>query len=123
MRLRLLASAASAVVLSASHMAYAQGDTSKGARVFKKCATCHSTSTGQNKQGPHLKGIWGRPAGKVRRYNYSSAMRKAGLVWEDATLRAFLTDPGGTVPGTKMSFSGIKNQDDLTNLLAYLRGL
>lgn len=111
------------VSLVAATASFADGDAAKGERVFKKCAACHSADPGQRKPGPHLQNIWDRPAASVEGFNYSSAMQEAALVWDEAALRAFLRDPKGTVPRTKMSFRGITKEEDLTNLLAYLKGL
>ncbi|NRB05096.1 MAG: cytochrome c family protein [Rhodobacteraceae bacterium] len=112
-----------AVPFLAASAAYADGDATKGQRVFKKCAACHSADPAQRKPGPHLQDILGRPAGSVEGFKYSASMAEAGLVWHESTLRAFLADPKGTVPKTRMGFRGIKKEADLTNLMAYLKGL
>lgn len=113
--------AAAAVISGTS--AFAEGDAAKGERVFKKCAACHSADPDQRKPGPHLQGIVNRPAGSVEGFRYSASMLESGLVWDEDTLRVFLADPKGTVPKTKMSFPGIRKDQDLTNLIAYLQGL
>lgn len=112
-----------AVPFLAASAALADGDAAKGERVFKKCAACHSADPEQRKPGPHLQNIWNRPAASVEDFKYSASMTEAGLTWDEDTLRAFLADPKGTVPKTKMSFRGIKKEAELTDLLAYLRGL
>ncbi|QRM57441.1 cytochrome c family protein [Sinorhizobium sp. BG8] len=108
----------------ASSVAAQEGDATAGATVFKKCSACHVADTDKNKVGPSLNGVFGRKAGTHPDFNYSSAMKEAGeggLVWDDASLRDYLHSPRAKVKGTKMAFAGIKNDDDITNLLAYLK--
>ena len=101
-----------------------EGDVAAGETVFKKCAVCHVVDTDTNKVGPSLHGIFGRTAGTHPDYRYSNAMTEAGkggLVWDDATLRDYLHNPKAKVKGTKMVFPGLKDDADITNLLAYLK--
>ena len=70
-----------------------------------------------------MNGIVGRKAGEVAGYNYSDANKNSGLTWDDATLRAYLTDPKAKLPGTKMIFPGIKREKQLDDLMAYLKGI
>ena len=101
-----------------------EGDASAGETVFKKCAVCHVVDTDTNKVGPSLHGIFGRAAGTHPDFRYSNAMTEAGkggLVWDDATLRDYLHNPKAKVKGTKMVFPGLKDDADITNLLAYLK--
>ncbi len=100
-----------------------EGDATAGATVFKKCAICHIADTDKNKVGPSLNGLIGRMAGTHPDFSYSTAMTdagKGGLVWDEATLRDYLHDPKAKVKGTKMAFVGLKDDTDITNLLAYL---
>lgn len=103
--------------------AYAQ-DLDKGERVFKKCQACHAVGEGaENKVGPQLNGIVGRAAGAAADFSYSDAlMAKAeeGLIWDEANLDAFLTKPKDFLDGTKMTFPGLRKEDDRVNLIAYL---
>lgn len=103
----------------------AAGDEKLGQKVFKKCKACHTVGEGaKNKIGPHLNELFGRTAGSLEGYKYSKAMQaKAGegLVWDQETLTAFLTKPKKYMPGTKMSFAGVRKPADMENLLAYLR--
>lgn len=101
----------------------ADGDAQAGEKVFRKCAACHSVDGSKKKSGPHLAGLAGRAAGSVEGYKYSSAMTESGIVWDQTSLRAFLTAPRIYVEGTRMSFPGIRKEEDLVNLLAYLEGL
>ena len=103
--------------------AYAQ-DVDAGANVFKRCGSCHSIGEGaKHKIGPELNDLFGRVAGSLPDYNYSKAMIEAGqngLVWNPETLAPYLHKPKDHVPGTKMSFPGLSNDKDITNLIAYL---
>ncbi|CAN7396904.1 cytochrome c family protein [Pararhizobium sp. LjRoot255] len=101
-----------------------EGDAEAGAAVFKKCATCHVVDSDKNKVGPSLKGLFGRKAGTHPDFSYSSGMKAAGeggLVWDETTLRDYLHNPKAKVKGTKMAFAGVKKDDEITNLIAYLK--
>lgn len=102
----------------------ADGDAAAGAIVFKKCASCHAIGEGaKNKVGPQLNDLLGRTAGTAPDYKYSQAMIDAGakgLVWTPETLLPYLHKPKDVVPGTKMSFPGLPNEEDEKNLIAYL---
>ena len=108
--------------LGLSTASYAQ-DAEKGANVFKKCMACHAIDD-KNKIGPSLKGIVGRKAATVEGFKYSDAMlAKAaeGVVWDEATLAAYLPDPKAWVPGTKMAFPGLKKPEEVADLIAFLK--
>lgn len=101
-----------------------EGDAEAGAAVFKKCVTCHVVDSDKNKVGPSLKGLFGRKAGTHPDFSYSSGMKAAGeggLVWDETTLRDYLHNPKAKVKGTKMAFAGVKKDDEITNLIAYLK--
>ena len=103
--------------------ALAEGSAEKGEAVFAKCKACHEVEKGVNKVGPTLKGVVGRKAASVADYKYSPAMTKKGeegVVWDEATLTAYLPNPKAFVPGTKMAFGGLKKPDDVANVIAYL---
>ena len=95
-----------------------------GEDVFKKCKACHQVGDdAKNRVGPVLNGIVGSPAGQVADFKYSKAlldMAADGLVWDEATLHAYLADPRGYIKGTKMSFAGLRKQEDLDAIVAYL---
>ncbi len=116
--------AAAALALAPMSGAMAQ-DADAGARVFNQCRACHTINQGgRNGVGPNLYGVWGRAAGAVEGFRYSAPMRaKAGegLAWNEANLRAYLTDPKAVVPAGSMSFAGIRNEQQLNDLLAYLQ--
>ncbi|WP_269585896.1 c-type cytochrome [Roseibium sp. Sym1] len=100
------------------------GDAAKGERVFKKCAACHAVGDGaKNKVGPQLNEVFGRTAGSIDGYKYSKAMTAAGeegLVWDEATMATYLAKPRDMVKGTRMAFAGLRKQEDLDNVIAYL---
>ncbi|QKC96583.1 cytochrome c family protein [Mesorhizobium sp. NZP2298] len=101
-------------------------DIEAGKVVFKKCAACHNADTDANKVGPTLKGVVGRTAGTAPGYSYSKAMKDAGaagLVWDEPNLTEYLTDPKAKVPTNKMGFPGLKNPDDIKNVIAYLKNV
>ncbi|HWB45031.1 MAG TPA: cytochrome c family protein [Hyphomicrobiaceae bacterium] len=95
-----------------------------GADTFKKCMACHTgTKDGRNLVGPNLWGIVDRPVGQHAGFPYSEAMKKHGGKWGWKELATYLHDPKATVPGNKMAFPGVKDPQDLADLLAYLRKL
>ena len=120
--------AATALVLSAAlslgaGAAEAAGDATKGKKVFRKCAACHSLEAGKKKVGPSLHGIMGRTPGTLEGFKFSKAMvayGKSGVVWDPATLSAYLVAPRKVVKGTRMAFAGLKKAQDRDNLIAYL---
>ena len=100
---------------------YAQ-DTEHGKTIFKACAACHATDHA-NRVGPGLEGIIGRKAGTAPGFSYSSAMKQSGIVWDSKTLDAYLESPQKTVPGNRMTYTGLKNPTDRTDLVNYLATL
>ena len=103
----------------------AAADATAGRAAFQACAACHAVYPGaRGGFGPTLYGIVGRTAGTTPGYAYSPAMKNAGIVWTDATLAAFIKDPGGTVPGTRMRFYALGyDERRIADLLAYLHTL
>ncbi|SNB75850.1 cytochrome c [Arboricoccus pini] len=102
-------------------IAHADGDPAKGEKVFARCKACHNADSDQNKIGPHLSGVVGRKAGSVADFDYSDAMKNSGLTWDEATLTKYLKDPKGVVPNNKMAFTGLKKDDEIANVIAYLK--
>ena len=115
----LMVAAASVVILSAGG-AQAQ-DAEAGKKVFNQCRACHVLDKSTNRVGPHLGDVIGRKAGSVEGFSYSEAMKNSGITWDEESLAKYLKDPKGTVAGNKMAFAGIKKDDDLKNLIAYLK--
>jgi cytochrome c len=97
------------------------GDPEAGAKVFKKCQACHAVGEGaKNKVGPELNGLFGRPAGSVPDYSYSDANKNSGIVWTKEVFAEYIKNPRGYLPGTKMSFVGLKKDKEIEDVTAYL---
>ena len=109
--------------------AIADGHVTEGERLFGslRCASCHEIGPeGRNKIGPHLNGIIGRAAGAVEGFRYSRALvgrANEGLVWDEENMRAFLLNPSDFLPKTRMAFSGVRNDENITDLLLFLATL
>ncbi|HEY0920641.1 c-type cytochrome [Devosia sp.] len=114
-----------ATVLALAAVPVAAQDLERGEQVFKKCVACHAVGeNAKNKVGPVLNEVFGRTAGTLADYKYSKAMIAAGeggLVWTHETLFEYLHKPNEMVKGTKMAFAGIKSDEEINNLLAYLQ--
>lgn len=112
----------SAVLLAALPQAHGAGDVIAGKAAFAKCASCHQVGPSARAGfGPQLNGVIGRAAAATKDYRYSTALQNARIVWTEDKLRAFLKAPSDVVPGTKMRFWGISDEQQLNNLVAYLR--
>lgn len=99
-----------------------EGHSDAGGAVFNKCLACHQVGTNaRNGIGPVLNGVIGRPAGAYPGYKYSSANLESGLVWDEATFARYLRAPRDVVPGTKMVFFGLKNDQEIADVIAYLK--
>lgn len=103
----------------------AAADPAEGEKVARKCAACHTFEQGgANKVGPNLYGVVGGPVAHKDDYNYSSVFqdaKAAGETWTYDKLWAYLHDPRGEMPGTKMTFAGLKKDDEVAAMIAYLR--
>ena len=119
----LLACAIGPFILMASG-AMAAGDASKGKKIAKKCSVCHTLAEGgKNRLGPNLFNILDKPAGKVKGYKYSRALKSSGIIWDPSTFSDFIAKPRKLVKRTKMSFPGIKKATQRADLLAYFETL
>lgn len=96
-------------------------DVAAGENSFKKCLACHAIGEGaKNKVGPVLNGLEGRKSGTVEGYSYSDANKNSGITWNKDVFLEYIKDPRAKIPGTKMIFPGIKNENEANNLWAYL---
>lgn len=108
------------LLLASTAIGLAQ-DVEKGEKSFKKCLICHSIGPGaQNKVGPELNGLDGRKAGTAPNYSYSDANKNSGITWNEANFKEYIKDPKAKVPGTKMIFAGVTNDQEINDLWAYV---
>lgn len=122
--MKIWAGAVVAVIVGIATQASAQsGDATRGQRVFnQQCRACHTLEKdGAQTAGPNLHGVFGRKAGTAAGFEFSDAMKKSGIVWDEATMTDYNRDPKAKVPGTKMVFNGVKNAGQLADLVAYLK--
>ena len=95
-----------------------------GQKAFKQqCGLCHDSQAGKNRIGPSLFGVVGRKSGSVEGFHYSDANKNSGITWDEATLDKYLADPRGVVPGTTMTYAGVKNDQQRKDIIAYLATL
>ena len=118
---------ATVLLLAGSPAAQAAGDAALGKKVFSvRCQACHEAASDRDKVGPHLMGVVGRAAGTAESFqgHYSQAMKDAGaggLVWDDVNLAQYLRAPRQKVAGNRMAFGGLTSDDDIANVIAYLK--
>ncbi|HYL22783.1 MAG TPA: c-type cytochrome, partial [Burkholderiales bacterium] len=104
--------------------ALAAGDVKRGAQLFRQCMACHSTEEGEHMTGPSLAHIWHRKAGTVESFaRYSDALKRADVTSDEATLSKWLANPERFIPGTSMTFPGLKAPKDREDVAAYLEAL
>jgi cytochrome c len=94
-------------------------DDAHGKQVFAACAACHSDKP--DAIGPSLRGVFGRKSGTLSDFRYSNAMRRAGLIWNEDNLRAYIKDPQSKVPGNRMPFGGLQSDKDVDDVIQYLK--
>jgi cytochrome c len=114
--------AASLLTCTLAGPALAEGDAANGQKVFRRCMACHMIDQETNRLGPHLRGVYGRPAGTVEGYTYSEGFAAADFVWDEATLDPWLADPMAMIPGTKMVLK-LAKPEDRADVIAYLKSL
>ena len=120
MKISTLSALVVATSLTAASSALAQ-DAAAVKTSFNKCLACHAIGDGaKNKVGPELNGLDGRHSGSVAGYNYSDANKNSGITWNKETFLEYIKDPKAKIPGTKMVFAGIKNENEANNLWAFL---
>lgn len=110
------------VGIAATALALPPGDPARGAKIYERCGACHSID--RDRTGPRHAGLFGRRAGSVPGFTYSPAMKKAGaggLVWNETTLDQFLKAPTKFIPGTRMGYAGIKDDQERADLIAFLK--
>ncbi|NYT58189.1 cytochrome c family protein [Alcaligenaceae bacterium] len=105
--------------LSVASPAQATGDAIRGATLYSRCLACHALA--YDRTGPRHCGLFGRHAGSVPGFSYSEAMKHANIMWDEATLNAFLAAPMKVVPGTSMGYAGIPDPQERNDLIAYLK--
>ena len=112
------------LLLAGSTTAALAADPAAGEMIFKmQCGICHAVAAGQNRIGPTLFGVVGRPAGSVPGFNYTADHKKLGITWTAATLDKYLTNPRAMVPDTSMVYAGLKDDTERADLIAYLETL
>jgi cytochrome c len=100
---------------------YSEADYDTGRRLFRRCGSCHTVAAdGGNRVGPNLHGVFGRTAGTGEGFDYSMALENAGFVWTPEQLDGWLANPRDFLPGNRMSFVGLREEDDRRNVIAYL---
>ena len=110
-----------AAALSMSQTVHAQ-DVASGEKLFNRCKICHAVEEGKRSPvGPSLHGVFGRAAGSVEGFKYSDAIAASGVVWDEETIDAYITNPREYIPGNKMNFPGLKKEDQRADLIAYLK--
>jgi cytochrome c len=119
---RILVGLVTGLLLVGSPRHAAEETDNAGADAFRKCMACHQVGpSARNGIGPVLNGTVGRRAGTHPGYNYSAAMRNSGLVWNEQALQRYLRAPRDVVPGTRMAFVGLSDDQELAHVIAYLK--
>jgi cytochrome c len=110
------------VIMFAAANGVSAQDLAAGETSFKKCLPCHRVGPdAKNLVGPVLNGLEGRKSGTIEGYNYTEANKNSGIVWDEKTFAEYITDPRAKIPGTKMVFAGIKSENEIKSLWAYLK--
>lgn len=109
-------------VLASLPAPYNTADIDNGKMKFAMCRSCHTiVPGGANLTGPNLHGVFGRKAGALENYKYSDSVKNAGFVWDAEHLDKWLAEPRTFLPGTKMTFAGLKAEKDRIDLIAFLK--
>jgi len=116
---RARAAVAFAAAALCTAVAAAKGDPEAGEAIYSRCAACHAL--GYDRTGPRHCGLFGRRAGSVKGFEYSAAMKRSKIVWNEKSLDGFLANPIARVPGTSMGYAGVADPKERADLIAYLR--
>ncbi len=114
-----------AVLAATAAPALAEGDPEEGEKVFRKCKACHMVGDdAKNRVGPHLNGVVGAEIAHVEDFGYSDAFmakKEEGFEWTEENLAAYLENPREFIPGNKMTFAGLRKEEDREDVIAYLK--
>ena len=111
-----------AAVVAAMAATASAADLDNGKSIFNKCRACHQIGeNAKNMVGPVLNGLFGRKAGSIEGFNYSEANKTSGITWDEATFREYIKNPKAKIPNTKMVFVGLSDDQDIDDLVAYLK--
>jgi len=110
-----------AVLAGAASAVQADGDATRGKKLYEECAACHSLEPGVNGVGPSLHGLFGRKAGEAADFRYSPALKRSSITWTPRTLDAYIADPQKEVPANRMPYAGMPDARDRADLIAYLQ--
>lgn len=113
-----------ALALLGAGAAHAQpaGDPAAGEKVFIQCRACHQIGPkAKNLTGPLMNGLFGRHSGSIPGFNYSDANKNSGIVWDEEVFREYIKDPRKKIPKTKMIFVGVKDEQKISDLIAYMK--
>lgn len=117
-----LTDAQKAEILASLPAPYNEGDLDNGRRVFARCRSCHTLPEGgRDMTGPNLWGVFGRRAGSREGFRYSEALQNAGFDWDAEQLNGWLTEPRAFLPGNRMAFAGVPDEQDRRDLIAFLK--
>jgi cytochrome c len=109
-------------MLAASVSLSVAQDADAGEKVFAQCRACHQVGeAARNLVGPKLNGLFGRKSGTIEGYSYTDANKNSNITWDEPTFREYILDPKGKIPGTKMAFAGIRNPQQVNDLIAFLK--
>ncbi len=109
-------------LLGAATVSAQAQDAAAGEKVYAVCRACHQVGeTAKNGVGPKLNGLFGRKAGTVEGYKYTDANMNSGITWDEATFAEYIRDPRAKIPGTKMVYAGLKDEQRVKDLTAFLK--
>ena len=118
---RMMRAVLAGLLLAGSATSALAADPAAGEKIFMaQCGICHAVVAGENRIGPTLFGVVGRPAGSVPGFNYTADHKKLGIIWDAANLDKYLTNPSAMVPDTSMVYAGLKDNAQRADLVEYL---